>query len=204
MGRFVLFTRAFDGAGNVGSMSTVEWWVDTLPPAPPVILSAPDGVSLSTNASFVFKLVGSTSPGRMSFVYNFTGSVPAVDAVVALPLLPQPSPTNDAPVSLSLSGLAPGRTYTVSIASVSQAGMRSMSSSVLAWQTLSSPPSVLVTARPDAISGSDRPAFQFVAHWDAAPVIPSHANFTYLVLLLGDVGTGRSGVVVRLWCCATL
>ena len=193
LGRFVLYTRAFDDAGNVGEVIAVEWWVDPVPPLPPVLLAAPDAISLSTSALFQLKMVGSRSPGRISFHYNVTctGSGATAAIVADLPTLAQPSPTNNDPVELSLTGLQPDRTYTMMLSSFSQAGVASLDSTVFSWQILSSAPSVVVAVHPDTVSGSDRPVFQFVARGPTAEVAPAFANVTYLVALLGDIGAYR-------------
>ena len=185
--RFVLYTRAFDTAGNVGADSVVEWWVDTVQPQPPVIETAPELITVDPHAVLNFKLTGDLSPGRVSFTYLLTADGVAVSRPGGNPVVPQPTPSNNDAVTLSLPDLAPNHAYRIEITSVSQSGVQSVPA-VVTWQLLSSAPSVLVPVRPDAISGSDRPKFQFVANWGDSQVSQSQANIRFQVMLLGDPG----------------
>ena len=73
-------------------------------------------------------------------------------------------------VLLTLSGLSGGSTYTISIYTVCQAGLRSASAATFTWTVLKAAPTVEVLARPDGVSGTSRPLFRFAAgsvhcHW---------------------------------------
>ena len=68
--RFVLYTRAVDAASNVGAVSSVEWWIDVVYPAVPVLQTTPDLISLLPSATFVFKLAGDTSAGQATLLYH--------------------------------------------------------------------------------------------------------------------------------------
>ena len=186
--RFVLFTRAVDAAGNAGDVSAYEWWVDTLPPSPPVVVSGPDAVGLATLSIITLRLVGNTAPGHVRFDYVLTAdgapySVPGSGN----PAIAVPSPSNDDPVVLSLSGLAADHAYAVTLAAVSQSGLRSTNTTTVSWIVLSSAPSVIVTRQPDAVSGSARPSFHFVADWGASSLgVAGEGNLTFQTRLVGD------------------
>ena len=49
--RFEVFARAYDAAGNLGVVSSFEWWVDTSPPLPPIIVRL---VSLCCEAQWMW------------------------------------------------------------------------------------------------------------------------------------------------------
>ena len=148
--RFVEFSRAVDGAGNVGPSSSFEWWVDTVPPLPAVVTSAPAPVVLTNLAHFVFRLVGDTSPGRVSFEYNLTQDGVPFEQASGNPVIAAPAPSNNDPVELALAGLAADSVYEVAVWTRSQAGVLSRRPMVVEWQILASAPRVAVLARPDS------------------------------------------------------
>ena len=125
--RFVLTSRAADAAGNIGALSTYEWWVDLTPPASPTIVSGPDAVTVSTTATFVVKVPSAdASPGQLSFQYRLYVTVGGVLTPYSLaggnPPFPDPTPVNSAPCTLPLVGLTSGNVYTLSVTAVSQVG----------------------------------------------------------------------------------
>ena len=189
--RFVVITRSVDAAGNVDDSQSFEWWVDTQPPQPPRAVSVPDAVSLTSLSLLSFQLEGNASPGHVSFVYTLTCDGVVYTLPSGNPVIAVPAPSNNDPVLLGLSGLPPDRVYTVTIHTLNQCGLASVNATVVTWQILSSPPSVVVVRRPDAVSGSPRPEFEFAVNWAVSTVADVGVrNVTYEVLLLSDADLG--------------
>lgn len=74
-GKYALFTRAIDDAGNIGPTHQLDYWIDTTPPPPPSSLSLlstdTQKVLLNTRtADFLMTLVGDESPGLTVFYYS--------------------------------------------------------------------------------------------------------------------------------------
>ena len=179
--RFVIYTRAFDDAGNVGGVQSLQWWVDVQPPQPPTISGGPDAVTTLTTAPFVFKLPDTElSPGQISFVYNLTSAGLAVHLLGGNPVIPVPAPVNTAPTTISLSGLDSGKNYTISVASVTLSGVMGTQFAVFQWHVLSSAPTVDVLQHPDSNSGSVIPTFVFAANWGGGSA-DGASNVTYSV-----------------------
>ena len=195
--RFVLHTRVVDGAGNVGDAILFEWWVDTLPPDGPIVVARPDAVVLADQVEFTFALpaAAAQTPGVVS--YDFLLFKDGVRYVLpgGNPVIADPAPTNDNPVVLSLRGLPKDASYAVNVWTRSQPGVPSMSVVYETWQMLSSPPSVVVLQRPDAVSGSSAPVFVFAADWGASG-IGANATVAFQVQLLGDADLGTYHVPV--------
>ena len=162
-----------------------------MPPQPPRMVSVPDAVSLTSLSLLSFQLDGNTSPGHVSFVYTLTSDGAPYTLASGNPVVAVPAPTNNDVVLLSLSGLPPDRLYSVTIHTLSQCGVPSVNATVVTWQILSSPPVVTVLHRPDAVSGSPRPEFEFAVQWAVSAVADvGIRNVTYEMLLLngGDLG----------------
>ncbi len=56
------FHRAVDASGNTPPASGVVWYLDTVPPPPPVFTAAPDKFTLQSLASFTVS-IHDDSPG---------------------------------------------------------------------------------------------------------------------------------------------
>ena len=89
-----LFVQAIDGSGNVGNVSTLAWWVDTVAPQPVTLVTVPDSVTTSTAASFVFKLASDSSPGQVSFAYALMQDGVPLVLPGGNPSIPDPAPAN--------------------------------------------------------------------------------------------------------------
>ena len=189
--QFTVYSQAFDAATNVDAIQSLHWFVDTVPPLRPTIVSEPSPIMLSPLAVFEFQLTDDTSPGQLTFVYTLTVNNQPFVAAGGNPPIPAPSP-NDAIVKLTLSGLTVGDTYTISVWSVDQAGHVSVQASVFSWSIINSAPAVTVLSHPDATSGSKFPQFRFAAKWASNFGVQSNssdgsiAEVSYQVLLLGD------------------
>jgi hypothetical protein len=161
-GKYLLTWRVVDGAGNIGEQRSLEFWRDTIrPPKEPTLLSTPDKTVYATSAQFEMQVKGDTSPGRLSFVYLLSRGVVA-DPLASAPL---PEPTNDDIVQLVLTNLAVDTSYSITIWTQDQAGLRSSKATVFDWYVASVAPIVRVDWRPAAISALRTPRFVFVATW---------------------------------------
>ena len=89
--------------------------------------------------------------------------------------------------------LAAGVLYSISIWSVSQAGIRSTSPVKFSWQTLPNAPLVKIQAHPDQFSGSHRPVFQFAADWGNFNSSLPGSQSGLLVFEVKVVGAGGLG-----------
>jgi hypothetical protein len=63
------FHRAVDASGNTPPASGVVWYLDTVPPPPPVFTAAPDKFTLQSLASFTVS-IHDDSPGTPRVVYT--------------------------------------------------------------------------------------------------------------------------------------
>ena len=192
-GEFTVHSQARDVAGNVDTDVTMTWWVDAVAPAPPRLVATPAGVTALTSATFQFQLLSDTSVGQLSFVYSLTrDGEPYVVGSGGNPTIPDPTPTNNNPVQLTISGLLAGSVYGISVWSVSHSGIGSITASTFQWRVITAAPSLAVTSRPDADSGSGTPLFHFVVDWASVgvPQSTSGSNVSVSVALLGDVDLG--------------
>jgi hypothetical protein len=188
--QYQLMTRPVDAAGNVGDIQSTTWWVDVVRPLFPTIVSAPSPVSTETTATFEFRLTEDSSPGQVSFVYSLTvqnGS--EITLPGGNPPIPNPTPTNLSPVTLTLVGLSTNAVYNITVRAVDQSGLMGVSAQSFVWQTVVSAPSVLVLRQPSVASGSKHPAFTFAADWGAMTPLAG-VNVSFEVQLLGDVNLG--------------
>ena len=133
---------------------------------------------------------GDASPGQLSFVYwlwkdgapyNFSGT-----STNAAPNISAPTPVNSAPVSITFSGLDPGARYSLSVWSVSQAGLYSATPTVYNWRVLAAAPSVSVLQRPDVNSGSVVPEIVFIPVFTSEVDDSVFPNVTLEVKLVDD------------------
>ncbi len=189
-GEFLLHTFAKDAAGNNQTAAVARWWVDTSPPAPPFMQQKPDSVILSTTAQFTFRLDGDNSPGRLRFSYSVTsdsdppGTVAVsqfTDAVVVPNLKPRALTA-----VVSRSSLVSGRSYTMTVFSVDQAGWRSATPAVTTWRVAAAVPNVVLGVRPAVVSGLVKPMFQLIAMWQASQGSGPAIEASFEVLLVDD------------------
>ena len=141
--------------------------------------------------------MGNTSPGRVSFVFRVTdengepytppgGGIPASVAA--------PSPTNNDPVKLVLTGLESDKSYRLSLWTRSQSGLLSVHATEYFWRILATAPSVAVELRPDSMSGTARPLFRFSADWQGRDLTSTlndtGRDIVFEMLLLSDADLG--------------
>ena len=142
-------------------------------------------------------------------MYELTAGDGEVYVLPSRPSIPDPEPTNNDPVKLSIDGLASDAVYTLRLWTRSLSGLLSDNSTTFTWQVLAAAPSVAVLLRPDSNSGSSRPRFQFAANIGGGSFvndtkspngrsssglssIVANATFEMLLLLDPDLGTFHS------------
>jgi hypothetical protein len=195
-GFYVLFVRAVDGAGNVGGVSNVSWWLDSTPPSsPPVMTRTPDAVTLSRDALFELQGVDDGSPGQLSFRYRwFSGGVlksnsGVGDGFVPVPALPS-TPTSV--VQLRLIDGAVDSSHLIEVASVDALGRASALSTSFGWRVLAAAPVVAVLSQPANVSGNATATFVMAAAWKNGASRSDDASASaFQVMLLnggGDAG----------------
>jgi hypothetical protein len=182
-GQYRVWWRAADDAGNVGVANNMLLWLDTTPPlSSPSFITTPDTVSFLTTARFEVQMVGDSSPGRLSFVYELTRG----DVVESLATASLPEPKNDDVVQLLLGGLVGDLSYTLRVWTQDQAGHRSSKAALHVWAVATVAPTVQVVLRPSPISSLVRPRFAFSAVWGnntaRRGVVP---DASFLVSLVG-------------------
>ena len=189
---FSLRVRPIDRAGNVGEVTTHEWWVDVAPPPPPTVVSGPDEVGVATTATFTLKVTdGNASPGQLSLNYTLFVANRAVTLVGGNPVVPPPVPVNSAPTTVSLTGLTAGTVYSIVFGSITQSGVVSVNVTQMTWRVLATAPAVTVLSHPDASSGSRRPVFEFQAAWGDVDPAGAEGAVRFQMLLLNDVDLGQ-------------
>ena len=172
--RFVVYGRGVDGAGNVGVVEAMEWWVDTVPPAPPAIMSSPDAVTMYEQALFSFDSSNtSLSPGRVTVLYRVYRNGVVVGGA------------NVTGSSLTLS-VAAGYTYELEAWSVNQAGVAGTTTTSYTWQVLSS---LVVVSQPGRHSGIGQPLIVFASNWTGQRA-RDVSGMTLQFLLLNDPNLG--------------
>jgi hypothetical protein len=182
-GQYRVWWRASDAAGNAGTADSMLLWLDTTSPLKePSFVVKPDAVSFLTTARFEVQVVGDTSPGRLSFVYELTrGAV-----VEPLATAPLPEPTNDDGVQLLVGGLVGDESYSVKVWTQDQAGHRSAKAALYTWNVASVTPTVYIVSRPSSVSALVQPVFVFSAVWGNGTsrqgVVP---DASFLVSLVG-------------------
>ena len=185
-GEYVAHSQARDEAGNADGDVSMLWWIDSVAPAPPRMTSTPAGVSTDTTATFEFQLMNDNSIGQLSFEYTLSqDDAPYTGTTGSNPVIPDPTPTNNDVSQLVISGLAVGHAYSITVWSVTHAGMVSTVASTFAWQVVASAPALIATSKPDAESGSSVPTFHFVVDWGATGTAIA-ASINISVALLGD------------------
>ncbi|MGB1141864.1 MAG: hypothetical protein ACPG1A_13260, partial [Halioglobus sp.] len=161
-GLYRVTVRSVDDAGNVeAGNTTMEWYVDTVPPvAAPELVQTPDKTVSARTALFLVRLVGDASPGQTAFVYTLDGGAP-----LQVPELPVP---NTATVQLNLpeSGQLNEGQHIVEVWAVDQAG-NAGDSVIYDWFVTTAAPDLVVVATPADVSGDVSPGFQFTTVWPA-------------------------------------
>ena len=81
-------------------------------------------------------------PGQMTFVYTIVSGNETFTVSGGNPPIPDPTPVNTAPSTLTINGFSPGAVYSLTVWSVSQAGMTSANGTTFTWHVLASAPSM--------------------------------------------------------------
>ena len=147
-----------DQAGNVSTIASYTWVVDTVPPTVS-ITQGPPPITNQTAATFTFSGTDNvTPPAQLTFQFSLDG---AAFAAAANPL--------------SLAGLSNG-SHTFSVESIDQAGNFS-TPATFAWTVDTTAPTVTITSMPNSLATGAPAVFTFTGNDNVTP--PSQLVFQY-------------------------
>jgi hypothetical protein len=170
-GRYVVWTRAVDGAGNIGPVKQTVWWLDTVPPLPPFSVqlksSGAQALLQSSRTAHVLVTSRDTSPGTLTFWYTMSIGHVAVSTPM---LLSGSSRTVDGVWTgeLVFTDVPDDLVYNVSVWAKDQAGWFSMDCVSTSFVVLSTPPLPVVVSKPALTSGDTSPTIVLSASWPVA------------------------------------
>jgi hypothetical protein len=191
-GRFDVYLRAVDAAGNTGPLVTHVLWVDSTPPPPPVLNTTLVGIALAAPAVAKFDIVAALddSPGTVTLWYRHRVGNDYVSGADFVRV-----PRDD--VEGSLAGGVRARLYLGDLLTNAEHTLVVRTHDVLnrqsanvthSWWVLAAAPSVIVLQRPAGDSPRSEPSFVFKSSMSAAESARLDTSLSFEVQLDGSAG----------------